>query len=106
MNPDHPSALTDPPIACSLSAGELAERTRQTEQLARRALRSREPLEHGALLTFDADDGIEAELREFVAAEARCCRFLRMDLRRSGDVLELEVTAPDDARPIIDALFA
>lgn len=106
MTPDPNTDLGVAPIACALSAREFADRKAQTAQIARYALRARQSTEHGCLLSFAADADTEAQLRDIVAAESRCCSFLQMDLRRSGETLELEVTGPDEARPIIEELFA
>ena len=46
-----------------------------------------------------------ADPRDYVA-EAECCPFLSLDLRRDGDALELTITGPDEAAPIIAGLFA
>jgi hypothetical protein len=96
----------DQPIACTLSDAEYAERTQDSAALARRALRSRQPIPDGTRLTFEASVDTERELREIVAAEARCCAFLRMDLRAAEDALILEITGPAEAEPIIAELFA
>lgn len=93
-------------IACTLTPGQYQARTGRLAALAARALRTREHTDDGERLTFDGADEIERELREVIAAEASCCAFLRMDLRRSGDRLVLDVAAPEDARPIVQALFA
>jgi hypothetical protein len=55
---------------------------------------------------FPDDAGLEAELRALAAAEAECCRFLSIEVHRAGDSLELHVSGPPDARPIIDEMFA
>ena len=95
----------DQPIACTLPVADYAARTKATRELARRA-RSREPIPDGTRLTFAANGDTEPRLREFVAAEARCCPFLRMDLRRANDAIVLEVTGPPEAESIIAELFA
>ena len=94
------------PIACTLSAADYAARTEDTAELARRALRSREPIPHGTRLTFEASDETERQLRSVIAAEARCCAFLRMELHPTADALILEITGPTGAEPIIAELFA
>jgi MerR family transcriptional regulator, copper efflux regulator len=96
----------DQPIGCTLSAADYAERAQDTHELARRALRSREQIPEGARLTFEPGADTERRLREIVAAEARCCAFLRMDLRSADDALVLDVTGPAEAEPIIAELFA
>jgi hypothetical protein len=94
------------PIACTLTGAGYAARMDQIAAIARDALRSRERIDGGARLVFDASDGTESSLRDVFAAEARCCSFLRFDLRRSGDTLEVDVTGPEAAKPIIAELFA
>jgi hypothetical protein len=96
----------DAPIACTLSAADYAARMQDIRELARRALRSRQPIPDGARLTFEPGADTERQLREFVAAEARCCAFLRMDLSAARDALTLEVTGPAEAEPIIAQLLA
>jgi hypothetical protein len=96
----------DQPIACTLSAAEYAGRAQTTAALARRALRSRRPLPDGMRLTFAASADTERQLRAIIAAEARCCAFLQMDLRAGDGGLILDVTGPAQAAPIIAELFA
>jgi hypothetical protein len=95
----------DLPIACKLGPGELRGRTDQLAALAARALRLRERIAGGERLTFEPGERTERELRAVVAAEAECCPFLRMELRRRPDALVLDVTGPEDARPVIAGLF-
>jgi hypothetical protein len=96
----------DQPIACSLPAADFQLRKQDAAQIAREALRSREPLAGGTRLTFAASGDTERNLRELIAAEADCCSFLRFELDRDGETLLLDVTGPDDAQPIIAELFA
>jgi hypothetical protein len=70
-------------IACTLSPTELHDRR---EQLAALPPLSREPIPGGVRLVFAP--GAEPRLRALVAAEARCCPFLTLEL--CG--LELRVT--------------
>jgi hypothetical protein len=97
--------MTDAPIACTLSPGQYAERTDELAALAARALRSRERTPAGERLMFADSPQIERELRDVIAAESRCCAFLRMDLRRTGEGLVLDIAGPPDARPIIAELL-
>jgi hypothetical protein len=94
------------PIACTLTAADYAARTEDIAELTRRSLRSREPIPSGTRLTFEGGGDTERQLRDVIAAEARCCAFLRMDLRPSADALILEITGPSGAEPIIAELFA
>jgi hypothetical protein len=94
------------PIACTLPPADLRARGDHIAQIAQRALRSREPLERGARLTFAGDAVTERDLRDLIAAESQCCAFLTFDLEREDDALRLDVTGPEDAQPIIAQLFA
>jgi hypothetical protein len=96
----------DQPIACTLSPGEFQDRTGRLAALAARALRSREATAGGERLVFADSGETERELRAAIAAEARCCAFLRLDLRRGSDGLVLDISGPEEARPIIAELFA
>lgn len=100
----HPGAAA--PIACSLSAADFRDRRREIASLAAHALRSRTPIDDGERLTFADGDDTERQLIHLAAAEAACCPFLTLDLRRHGGELTLDVTGPPDARPIIEELFA
>jgi len=94
------------PIACTLSAADHTARADQTTELARRALRSREPIPNGARLRFERSAETERQLRTIIEAEAECCPFLRLDLQPADDALVLEITGPAEADPIIAELFS
>ncbi|HEV3000022.1 MAG TPA: hypothetical protein VGW75_04710 [Solirubrobacteraceae bacterium] len=96
----------DTPIACSLNASEFAARREETAAIARAALRGREPIDGGERLRFAGGEDLAGQIREIVDAEAECCPFLTLDLRRDGEALELDVTGPPEAQPIIAELFA
>jgi hypothetical protein len=96
----------DMPIACTLTPEAFAGRSSDIAALTARALHSREPIPGGTRLTFANDARTEADLRELVAAEARCCAFLTLDLRAGAGDLVLDVTGPPEALRVIDELFA
>ena len=99
--------ITDPaPIACSLTGAEYRKRVADTGQVARDALRKRQPIDGGARLSFDASPEVRERLDAFAAAESECCPFLTMRLRATDGRLVLEVTGPELAAPIIEELFA
>jgi hypothetical protein len=101
-----PPTDSPPPIACTLPGPAFAARTSRLSALAARALVARRPVEDGHRLTFTDTPEVEADLRGAIAAEAACCPFLTMDLTRTPDGLELVLTGPPDATPVIAALFA
>jgi hypothetical protein len=90
------------PIACALTVPERSERERRIADLAGRSLRSREATPDGVRLTFAADARTEHEVRAVVADEAKCCPFLQFRLSRTGEALVVEVTAPDQALPVLE----
>jgi hypothetical protein len=94
------------PIMCTLSAAQYQDRAGELAALAARALRSREQTENGERLVFADTADTERELRAVIAAESRCCAFLRMDLARGSEGLVLDIAGPREARPIIAELFA
>jgi hypothetical protein len=103
IDEEHPM---ETPIACTLTTDEYRSRTADLSALARLALRSREPMADGERLTFAASAAIEDELRAAIAAEARCCSFLTMELGGEGEDLVLYIRGPELARPVIAELFA
>jgi hypothetical protein len=94
----------DAPLACSLGGGDLADRQRWLSDVTRRAL-AVERSADGLTLVFSHDAGLEAELRALADAEAECCGFLRLGVRRVGDSVELAVAGPATAQPIIEEMF-
>lgn len=98
--------MTAQPIACSLTSPALRARQAETAEIARQALRSRRAIDGGELLVFSPGAETEAALRTVIEAETECCPFLTLNLRRPGGQLELEITGPDGAGPIIAGLFA
>ena len=102
-----PIDVTRPaPIACSLTGAEYRKRVADTGQVARDALRERRPIEGGARLSFEESADVRERLEVFVAAESQCCPFLTMNLTAGAGRLVLDVTGPEPAAPIIEALFA
>jgi len=93
-------------FACSLPPAGLRERRAVIDEIARAALRSRDPITGGARLTFTGGDDTERTLRDLIAAEAECCPFLRFDLERGGDEVRLDVTGPAEAQPMLAEMFA
>ena len=93
-------------IACTLRSGQYRERIDQLGELGARALRSRRPTTEGERLVFADDAETERALRDAVAAEASCCPFLHLDLRRTEAGLVLDVAGPPEVRPLIAELFA
>jgi hypothetical protein len=93
------------PIACSLEGDDRTARARWLGTLADRAL-GVDWRADGATVTFPAEAELEAELRALARAESECCPFLTIALRRADGTVELDVSGPPDARPVIDEMLA
>lgn len=91
------------PIACSLDAGAYRERLAWIADLTRSTLRSVRRDGARLILTYDpqADEGV----RDMVRREQKCCTFLRFELNQGDDALMLAITAPEEARDALEALF-
>lgn len=82
------------PIACTLPAGALAERTARFGALNRTALRSVVCQPRAATLSYAA--AAADELEALVRLERECCAFLHFTLVRQGDdLIALRIEAPD-----------
>jgi hypothetical protein len=91
----------DVPIACTLDAAAIPERMAAWQAMLAQAT-AREAIAGGVRVRF-ADDVDVPALAGLAAAEQRCCAFFTFRLTLDGEIA-LEVTAPDDARPVLDAL--
>lgn len=93
------------PVACTLEPGERKGRAEAWRALAARAS-SRTQLPGGGIRLGFPDRSVVADLAELVAAEQSCCAFfsfaITVDARGAG----LEVSAPGEATPMVEALFA
>ena len=93
--------MRDLPIACTLDAPALEERLAEIRAIGREALIAAEP---DGVLRFRATPAVHERLQSLLAAEAECCPFLRLELRRRGDELHLAISAPEGAEPVTAGL--
>jgi hypothetical protein len=98
--------MPDTPIACTLSPDGMVARQVVIDTLAADALLERTTTEAGLQVRLRDTPQVEQRTRELIAAEARCCTFLTFDLQRVDDALVLDISAPPEARPVIDTFFA
>ncbi|HEU5082024.1 MAG TPA: hypothetical protein VFU14_01695 [Acidimicrobiales bacterium] len=96
-------ATPAPPIACSLDATELGDRIRRWQD-ALAAVQARRVVPGGVQLRFE-DPGSLREIGPLAAAEHECCPFFDFVISLDGDGLVMEVTAPELAQPLVDAVF-
>ena len=95
------------PIACTLSPGELAAmRSGLLPGLLARSS-AKEPIPGGFRWRFDPQASLVQEAAAVIAAEHRCCRFLRfLLLVEPGDgPVWLEVTGPEGTKSFLDTLL-
>jgi hypothetical protein len=97
-------APLETPIACSLRGDDLRRRQRRLGDALQRAV-ALERSPSGVTAAFASDPELEAELRALARAESECCPFLRIAVRRAGEMLVFEVVGPAEARPVIDEMF-
>jgi hypothetical protein len=96
---------TEPPIACTLTEAEMPARRVEMAAIARDLL-SADAQETHAVLRFRPAVGTRERVAAFVAAESRCCAFLRMELRDDPDALTLTIDGPAGAEPVVAELVA
>lgn len=97
---------TDLPIACSLGATELPERLAEMAAIGRDSLIETDTTPVRAQLRFHDRAGTRERLEAVVAAESRCCAFLRMSVRSEHDAVALTIEAPAGAEPVLAELVA
>jgi hypothetical protein len=106
MGSDQGSAERNPAAACTLGAGDRAQRAARWQALTARALRQASQTGRGLRLDFDAGPGVEDELRSLVALEAECCAFARWSVSTAGGQLTVEVSGDTaEAVAAAQALF-
>lgn len=91
------------PIACTLDGSSVATRVDEWRAVLERA-RATEPHAGGVRLEFD-HDGPVGTLARLMAAERACCQFFDFALTVDGRGVGLEVSAPEDAMPVLESLF-
>jgi DNA-binding transcriptional MerR regulator len=91
------------PIACTLDGSEMPDRIAEWQALLSTVL-TRSAVPGGVRLTF-SDDVPLAEVARLAAAEQDCCRFFSFALTLDERGTALEVRAPEDALPLVEALF-
>jgi len=96
---------TEIPIACTLSPDGFTARMGLIDALAVDGLIDRTNTERGVRVRLRDTPEIEQRVRELVAAESKCCAFLEFTLGREDDAIMLDVSGPEDARPVIDLFF-
>jgi hypothetical protein len=97
--------MAEPPVACTLTEAELAERRAGVLADVRRSHLEARWLADGVRLRFAADPERLVRLATFVDLERRCCAFLRFGLtvEPGGGPVWLELTGPPGTREFLEA---
>jgi hypothetical protein len=98
--------MTDQTLACNLPADEAERQARLTRTTLGDSVLSRVEVDGGVRLELPGDEATETAVREVIGAESRCCPFLSMAAEPRDGGLELAVTGPPEAKPMIELLFA
>jgi hypothetical protein len=93
------------PIVCTIGSEEIPERIELVDRMRERLGRI-ERTEHGLLLHYAPDPGVEADLRRFALDEKRCCRFWGFAVDATASELVLRWDGPPDAGDLLDQLLA
>lgn len=104
-----PLVLTSRPggaaeIACTLDSASVGDRVAEWREVVNRAT-ARDSVDNGVALQLPSDPVLLAEVSRLAAAEADCCAFFDFTLQITHVGVRLEVRAPDDAQPVIAAMF-
>jgi hypothetical protein len=93
------------PVVCTLTNVQRALRGQSWRRSLRRFARRVDRLPNGVLLELRSDVPL-GKLRELVAAEAECCRWMNLELRENALPASLTITADTDegVRAIVDMM--
>src|SRR4051812_43270285 len=92
----HRPETDPPPIACTLGAGDYAERLAWIATLNGDALLTHR--RHDLTLDLTYAPEAAAQVRELVRREEACCAFLRFTVDVTSDAVHLRIEAPATAR--------
>jgi MerR family copper efflux transcriptional regulator len=98
-----PGRTDSQPIACTLDGAAMSSRLEDWQSLLARVTSST-AIAEGVRLTFEAGVPI-GDIAELARAEQACCPFFSFAVTVDERGTALEVTAPDEARSIVDGLF-
>jgi hypothetical protein len=94
----------DRPASCTLDAPAFRIRADEFRGLFARSLRAVEAIDARAARVL-LDLACEAELRDLLAREQRCCSFFEFELDAAGDVVVLTVRVPAGSEPALAFLL-
>jgi hypothetical protein len=93
------------PVACTLTAADLAAQARRWEQLIAGALTGRTETADGLRVSFRPGPGTEDELRALVAVETECCAWATWTVQRDGEAVVLDVRSAAEGVAALHGMF-
>lgn len=93
-----------PPIACTLSSGDYADRLALIGKLNRESLQSYRVEGLTLELVYEADAAIR--VHDLIEREEKCCAFLHFSVVQTTDAIHVRIKAPPHAHDAASALFA
>ena len=96
------------PVACTLSAPELATRKADLIPGLVAKAQTREARDNGCRLTFEPTGDILREIAAVIDAERQCCRFLQFDLTvtPAAGPVSLTISGPQGTAAFLEALLS
>jgi hypothetical protein len=91
------------PVACTLTAADLAAQAGRWKRLIARAGTGRTETAAGLRMSFRPD--AEDELRGLAAAEAECCRWASWTVERTAGTVILDVRSSADGAAALHGTF-
>jgi hypothetical protein len=88
----NPKVESTPPIACTLTGADLADRQRAWLKVGAYSLRCDE-ISGGLAFDFKAAPGVSASLERLIPLEAECCPWMTFRLDNGAETIRMTVTA-------------
>ena len=82
-------------ISCSLEMSDIQSRQQEWEDLLRRTLVARQPIQGGISLRLNRSPGAEAQLKRLISLEQQCCAWIDWSVR-SEDLIEVQATTSEE----------
>ena len=93
------------PNGCTLESDELVTRIAEWREVSAQALsRKVEPARITSV--YPPDPQLLKRLEDLIAAEAECCAFLEFTIQAGTDQTIVQLSFPEEARPLIEAVMA
>ena len=98
-----PEGDLDPPIACTLGAGDFKARLVWIAELNKTALRHHHRDDLQLELSYAAE--ARAQVLKMVRQEQECCAFLTFHVDEGAELVRVTIVAPEAAREAAETLF-